>query len=346
MSEKTYEMLWDCRYCQQRKNLGKTHRFCPNCGGEQDATARYFPSDDEKVAVEDHQYVGADVVCPACRTASSRAAHACGSCGSPLTGGASVTTRADQVVGPGQAYQGQSLEQARAAEAAPPAPAPKAGMSTAAKVGAGCGCATVLGVILLALLMIFWKKDTSLVVAGHTWERAVVVERYGPQRETAWCDQVPPGGREISRARAERSTEKIKVGETCKTRKVDNGDGTFKEKKECTPKYEEKLVLDDRCVYEVTKWATARTEKATGAALGDGPRWPAVTLARSGQCEGCEREGARTETYTVQLVAPGGGAHTCDVPEARWRTFKLGAKYAGQTSTIGDVLDCSSLVAK
>jgi len=37
-SEKTYEMLWDCRYCGTKKLLGKTHRHCLECGGAKDAT--------------------------------------------------------------------------------------------------------------------------------------------------------------------------------------------------------------------------------------------------------------------------------------------------------------------
>ncbi len=44
VSEKTYEMLWDCKYCGQRKNLGLSHRHCPNCGAPQDPAARYYPT--------------------------------------------------------------------------------------------------------------------------------------------------------------------------------------------------------------------------------------------------------------------------------------------------------------
>jgi len=55
-------MLWDCEFCGTKKLLGKTHRFCPNCGAQQDPKARYFPSDEEKVAVKDHVYVGVDKI--------------------------------------------------------------------------------------------------------------------------------------------------------------------------------------------------------------------------------------------------------------------------------------------
>ena len=85
--EKTYEMMWDCEYCNTPKLLGKTHRFCPNCGAPQNPEKRYFPPENEKVAVEDHQFVGADLHCPACSFANSRTANNCGNCGSPLAGG-------------------------------------------------------------------------------------------------------------------------------------------------------------------------------------------------------------------------------------------------------------------
>ena len=65
MSEgKTYEMMWDCEYCGAAKLLGKSHRHCPLCGAAQNADKRYFPPEEEKVAVEDHQFVGADWGCP------------------------------------------------------------------------------------------------------------------------------------------------------------------------------------------------------------------------------------------------------------------------------------------
>ena len=72
-TEKTYEMMWDCEYCGSDKLLGVTHRYCPECGAAQNPDKRYFPPDDQKVAVQDHKYVGADLKCPACEEAMSAA---------------------------------------------------------------------------------------------------------------------------------------------------------------------------------------------------------------------------------------------------------------------------------
>src|SRR5688572_8757657 len=98
VSEAVYEMVWDCKYCGQKKLLGLTHRFCAGCGGPQDPASRYFPPDNEKVAVNDHQFVGADVACPACKQPMGRAAKCCTHCGSPIDKGVEVARRGDVVV--------------------------------------------------------------------------------------------------------------------------------------------------------------------------------------------------------------------------------------------------------
>ena len=85
-TEKTYEMLWDCEFCGTEKLLGKTHRHCPECGAVQNPKTRYFPSEDEKVAVEDHQFVGADRHCGACDAPNSVMAKHCTECGAPMDG--------------------------------------------------------------------------------------------------------------------------------------------------------------------------------------------------------------------------------------------------------------------
>ena len=61
-SQGRFEMLWDCPNCGTDKLLGLTHRHCPNCGAAQDPSKRYFPADDQKVAVENHPYQGAELV--------------------------------------------------------------------------------------------------------------------------------------------------------------------------------------------------------------------------------------------------------------------------------------------
>jgi len=360
MSEKTYEMLWDCQYCGTRKNLGKTHRHCPNCGAPQDPRARYFPPDSEKIAVEDHHFVGADLLCPACNTANSRNANHCGGCGGPLDGARTVAQRADRVVPEGQAFQGESSKDARAEFAArqgavaglPPTPAPQPPHPKGA-AAKGCAIFGILGFVLMLIIVgggvcAYNKcaaRPAAVEVTGHSWMREVAVEKYGAVEESAWCDEMPAGAEEISRAKEKRSTKKVQDGEDCKVRKVDQGDGTYKEKKECTPKFREEPVMADKCRYRVRKWKVDRSVKATGTSLDDKPRWPDVDLARSGTCDGCERKGATKEKYTVRFVDTASRKeHTCDYSdESRWSTFKMGSRWtAGVGALTGDI-DCDSL---
>src|SRR5258707_1048353 len=114
MTEIAYEMLWDCKYCGQRKLLGLSHRHCPSCGGPQNAEESFFPSVEEKVRAEDHDNAGADLVCAHCGNANGRKANNCGGCGAPLEGGREIRRRAEQVQDQGAAFVGQSRDDADA----------------------------------------------------------------------------------------------------------------------------------------------------------------------------------------------------------------------------------------
>jgi hypothetical protein len=325
VTDAVYEMFWDCRYCGQKKLLGLTHRFCAKCGGPQDPGARYFPPEEEKVAVHEHVFVGADLACPACKQPMSRAVSCCTNCGSPLGKGAEVQLRAE----PG-----------------PPTPLPGAVAPGPAKRSWVLPAAIGVGVLVMALIavMFMWKREASLLVTGHTWVRALDVQRFEPTRKSDWCDSLPSGARELSRRREARSTKQVPDGETCTKRKKDNGDGTYKEVRECNPKYRSEPVFGDRCDYEVNEWRTSRTATERGAALTDKPRWPAVALARPGNCVGCEREGARSETYTLELENSGTKEKaTCTLPEARWATFAKGTRWKAKVRVMTGTVDCDAL---
>ena len=257
----TYEMLWDCTYCGTGKLLGLTHRHCPSCGAAQDPTRRYYPSDEDKVAVHNHRFAGADLVCPGCQTPNSAASGFCTGCGMPLDGAKAAVGRSDQVAGPGQGFQGETVGAAKAeARARREAMAgsasvavKKEGMSTGLKIGLIVGgVALVIGALLF--VFVFWKKEIGLTVEGHSWERAIAVEQFKEVTESDWCDRMPRKARKLSESKAVRETKKIKDGETCKTRRKDNRDGTFKQVKECKPKFREEPVYDRKCRYKIDKW--------------------------------------------------------------------------------------------
>ncbi len=118
---RTYQMLWDCPSCGTCKLLGLTHRFCPNCGAPQDPTLRYFPPQDEAIAVEDHPLVGPDWRCSGCDAPNHARATFCGACGAPRSGDRPVALRHDVVSTSGAAFQGETAADAKR-DLAPPSP--------------------------------------------------------------------------------------------------------------------------------------------------------------------------------------------------------------------------------
>lgn len=346
-----YQMLWDCPYCETTKLLGLTHRHCPSCGAAQDPNRRYFPNDEDKVAVEDHPFTGADRICPGCGAPSSAAASHCGACGSPLDEAKAAALRQTQQAGEAGfgADTADAAEKehktakaaARAADASPPLP-PKKG-----RLGKGCMAmgALLLGLAVICAVAMFWKKEAALQVTAQTWERSVAIEKYGPKQESAWCDSVPAGADITSRRDEKRDTKKIADGEQCTTKRVDNGDGTFTEKEDCKPKYREEPIYDEKCTYTVMKWSQTRTEQNKGAGLSPAPSWPTVRVDGCQQV-GCTREGPRTETYTVVLKDPDGDDYDCTLPEAVWQKFTPGSTWTGEVGVIGDSVDCATLTAR
>lgn len=346
MSEKIYEMLWDCGYCGARKLLAKTHRHCPSCGAPQENAPRYFPPEDEKVAVEDHVYVGADALCSACGASASRAANNCGGCGSPLDGTKDVARRQDQLHAEGAAVPFDTAEQAQRelrggapALAAPPAQKSKSGI-----VLGGAGCLLVTAIAVVVLVLLFWRREAAFEVTGHSWVRSIQIERFQTVKETKWCDELPAGATDVRRAKAERSKKKVQDGEDCKIRKVDRGDGTYKELKECTPRFKQEPVYEDECRYEINRWQLDRSEKANGADLS--PRWPEPKLGKTGEGLGAEREGKREETLSVELTDTQSHAkHQCDVDADKWSQMKAKSRWKGSLRVVGGGLACGSLTA-
>jgi hypothetical protein len=215
--------------------------------------------------------------------------------------------------------------------------------------GAGRTIAIILAVLIgMGLIGIFcWKKSGSFEVTAQTWERRIAIETFGPVRSSAWCDEVPSGAKILDKTREKRSTRKVEDGQECRNVRKDMGDGTFKEKQECKPKYKDEPVYGDRCSYEMNQWKKTRDAVAKGDSASPAPKWPDPGLARTGSCLGCEREGARDETYTVQLRdAKGKDAGSCTFDQPKWEGFGPGSRWDGLQSVVTGSADCGSLKKK
>ena len=73
----------------------------------------------------------------------------------------------------------------------------------------------------------------------------------------------------------QRSTRRVPDGQECRTVRRDQGDGTFREERQCETKYRDEPVYDDKCTWSGQRWESDRTEEVSGG-LSDTPVWPDV----------------------------------------------------------------------
>jgi len=208
--------------------------------------------------------------------------------------------------------------------------------------------AVVVGIALIG--GIIWaltaERDAVAVVTGHTWERAIYVEEFAAVPDAAWCEAVPPGAYSVSSRHEIRTYNRVPDGEDCQIRRRDNGDGTFREVRECTPLFREEPVYDDRCYFTINRWTDARVAQAQGAALSPAPAWPVVDLETCGSARlGCERESGRAETYYLELRSDE-QTFRCEVPVSTWSATRIETAFTLQIGTLTGVPNCGSLTPR
>ena len=312
-SEGFYEMLWDCDHCDATGLLGKSQRYCAQCGAPQNPDKRYFPTPEQQQRVDGHQYEGADRHCPNCSAPMGAKATNCTNCGAPLDGSAPV----------------------KGVPVAPPPPQPKRRW----------------WLVVLVLVLVFggafgiWfrcirTKTVQLTVVSHRWERAIAIEQFGDHDRSSWRNEVPGNASGLTCIRKQRSTKQIADGEECHSERHDKKDGTFEQVKKCKPKYRSEGVDDDWCTYRVRDWSKIDELKASGTGMA--PAWPPLTPgldANAPAVLGSKRAGARTE----KLVLDFGKDGDCSVADSVWQKTKDGAKVKLEARASSGDLVCDSL---
>lgn len=312
----SYEMLWDCPHCDTKRNLGKTHRHCPNCGAPQDETKRYFPTEADRVKVADHVFTGADRKCASCGTPQSAKASNCGQCGAPIGDAKAVPLIFDKqpIAAPGRRW----------------------------------GWWILVGVLLFSTL-IWWrcirKRDIALQVTGHRWATIAEVEEFREVGDQAWRNELPSDARAVTCRPKQRSTKSVPDGEDCQVVRRDKGDGTFEEIKQCTAKTRQEGIDDDWCDYRADRWTKVDELKQNGTGLT--ATWAPVPVAGGASGFGASglgnrRGGAKTAVYTLDFH-DGKKARTCDVSEGTWKKYADGQKVKAQVRASSDTLVCGSL---
>ncbi len=325
--EKHYEMFWDCQFCGTTKLLGKTHRFCVNCGAPQNPASRYYPSDAEKIAVEDHIFVGVDVTCPACGQLNAGGSEFCQQCGSPLKEGKLAQTLEGQTVATGTAFEGsgsRDIVKEKFDAENKPKNDDKGGISrTTIAIIVG-----VIGLIIFGIWFFTRTQNVTALVTGHEWERVISVQEYKRYSVESWWD-IRPAGDNASMGlcrESQRSTRQIPDGESCNTVRTDRGDGTFSEQNVCVPKYRSEPVYDRLCNWQVSNWVDDRSVPTSGG-LNDEPVWGEPNLNCANQITlGCERESGRGEDYNLLLSATIDSeayAYKCPLPQNEWAEVRI-----------------------
>lgn len=314
-----YEIMWDCEYCDAKKLLGLTHRYCPQCGAAQNPEKRYFPPEGEEVLAVNHQFVGADKNCAACDTPNSTSTTYCVSCGSPMDGSPKVNT----------------LNEKEESKAPPPRPTTVTGTFPKIKwilIGVAAFVLLIIGLMMI-------KEERVVTVAGHSWERSIEVEVFASVSDEAWEDDVPLKAYDQTCTQKEKDTKKVEDGQDCHDENVDNGDGTYKKVEKCETKYKEVPVYDDWCLYKIDKWTSGRTEKSAGSDLS--PAWPTPTLRTCpGPRLGCEREGSRPEKYTVAFKDDAGDPHECEYDYNKWKEIAKNTEWSMQFTKLTGGIVC------
>ena len=307
-SQGFFEMLWDCEHCGTKGLLGKSQRYCAECGAPQNPEKRYMPSPDQQKAVVGHTYVGADRTCPSCTSPMSAAAKNCTHCGAPMDGSKEVG----------------SVEKAPVAK-------PKRRIWPY--------ILAAIALVIFAIWFFFIRTSTAQVtIAGHRWERTIAIEEYKDHSESAWRDQVPAGASLPICTRKQRSTRQVPDGEECHTERHDKKDGTFEQTRVCKPKTRSEPVDDDWCTFTIRSWIKVDEAKTSGT--GTSPQWAAtVPPAETAAALGARRSGARSEKLYLDFK----GKDPCDVGDAVWRKFTDGQKIKASVRARSGEVVCGDL---
>jgi hypothetical protein len=389
----TFEMFWDCPACDRTKNLGVTHAYGPGGGHRQPAERRYFPSPAQRRAVSPPNS-GRQVACDHCEVSNNPSHAHCQACGARLVGAEPVPLRPSI-----PEHQGESGVQARrqSAHRGTPRSVPTGSRGPAADaervaanlrrltadrsdepvtlsefgISRGMGwspqdwAVALIGaaLVLLVLLVVFWKKDIAIEVQGHTWNRTVAVERFKSVHDSAWCSSKPSDAYNVSRRRELHHTNHVPDGQTCRTvsgsescRNVDNGNGSGStvctrtpDRNVCETRYRDDPVYADKCYFDVDRWRHQRDAVASGSRLLPEPSWPEPKFESCAITRlGCERLGPRTQRYLVHFVSAEADrkAFECEFPQKRWASYKPGTTWDARVGVLWQRLDCDSLERK
>lgn len=349
------EGAWDCPACGQKRNRGP-EKHCGACGLPRGSDIKfYLPEDAQEVTDEEalkKAKSGPDWNCQYCNGDNGADKAFCTGCGAGKDGS---PPREVKFIPTGGENTGKEPAREPLKD-----PIKESAKPSSAPVAAKGGCLALLMSFLLFILIgcccsSFFAKDTTVTVNGFKWERTIEIEKLKTIREKAWEGEVPAGAEVVSRSKEIYKYEKVQTGTETKTKVVkekvqtgtkkvktgvkDMGNGYFEdvykeepvyktvEKEETyeVPVYKEKPLYKQRVTYEIDRWSVVRTEKAKGN--DQKASWPRINLRSK------EREGKKTETYTVLCTDDKGKSLTYNPKnEQEWLSIENGKTYKAKAA--------------
>lgn len=353
MSGRIVEGLWDCPYCNS-KRIGGLTKHCPTCGHPQDENTHFYMGE-KKNYLEDTATQtygkGADWVCEYCGSLNRVNYKYCSNCSAPKdestkdyfsnkgekkTATASQSGALKAVYGKNNNKKFKHFWEVEEED------------SFATLLRACILNPLTIGIVAIIALIIFLARPVTdtVKVEDKNWSRSIEVEDWRTVQESDW--EVPESGRVYDKQReihhytqvldhyeteSRLVSEQVYDGEDVSYYYVDNGDGTFTEETQSTPRYRtethtenvsvpvyrDEPVYETKYYYEIEKWIVIRTETSEGGQ--DEPYWPEINLS------GMEREGTHSETYCISCRdADKNKSYNFELPQRIWETIINGSE--------------------
>lgn len=359
MAKKTIgyvELEWSCPNCGN-KNAG-LNKSCQSCGSPQPETTQFELGQqidliaDAKKAADAAK--GADIHCPFCNTRNTSDAQTCISCGGDLKEG--LKRESGRVLsGTAQPLGGEIKCPSCGATNAPgsrqckscgaslsPAvtPTPAAVTTKPAVPGAtsfrpwmALPIIAILGICCVLFGYLFFHTTTLIGSVQDTqWQRAIAIQAQREVTREDWRDQLPGGAKVLGcqqKYRTRQDNPAPGAKEVCSTELVDQGNGSAKVVETCY--YE---VYADYCKYAALEWQNVDNAQTNGSDLQ--PYWPQVNLSNG------EREGDRSETYTVNFDTKDGVKQFVTSDAALYSQLQPGTEWALVINTLGAIVEVSA----
>ena len=331
---------WDCVYCESKAIRGD-NAACPNCGRTRGEEIKfYMKSTKDFLTQEENSKVidAPDWLCTHCGSYNSATRSDCKNCSSACKKGDyhavqssknSFKTAYIEQRAYGEANAVKSLtarnnnfpETVQEATSYQHRNAPTT-LKTLTKPKIIAIFLSVIALLSLITVLALPAKEVKLSVVDLPWERAISIENLRTYNESDWS--LPPTARlqrteeEVKSYRQEFSHNEVKSRTVVKTRVVgqeeyvaghrDMGNGVFEEiiayrdiiERYSELEYYEEAVYKDvpvyatKYYYEIDRWRHARYVRTSRR--NSEPYWGEVVLT-----DNKEREGRRSETYTIVL---------------------------------------------